>query len=108
MADNAVAAGLFACEQLMFGGRLKAFTSLSNWYSEFRLYRRDQEGRVVKEHDHLMDAMRYLIMSGRDRMRTTQPRRRKGEYSNTMPDYSNADIIRTFCLYADNRWTVSY
>jgi hypothetical protein len=54
MADNAVAAGLFACEQLMFGGRLKAFTSLSNWYSEFRLYRRDQEGRVVKEHDHLM------------------------------------------------------
>jgi hypothetical protein len=92
----------------MFSGRLKAFTSLSNWYSEFRLYRRDQEGRVVKEHDHLMDAMRYLIMSGRDRMRTTQPRRRKGEYSNTMPDYSNADIIRTFCLYADNRWTVSY
>jgi phage terminase large subunit-like protein len=70
-AINAVEAGIFACEQLMYGGRLKVFTSLSNWYSEFRMYRRDQEGRIVKEFDHLQDAMRYLIMSGRDRMKTT-------------------------------------
>ena len=53
---------------------LKAFSSLSNWYSEFRMYRRDQDGRVVKEFDHLLVAMRYLILSGRDRM-TTQPRK---------------------------------
>jgi len=33
-AVNAVEAGIFACEQLMYGGRLKVFTSLSNWYSE--------------------------------------------------------------------------
>ena len=71
-AVNAVEAGIFACEQLMYGGRLKVFTSLSNWYSEFRMYRRDQEGRIVKEFDHLMDAFRYLIMSGRDRMKTKQ------------------------------------
>lgn len=68
-AVNAVEAGIFACEQLMYAGKLKAFTSLSNWYSEFRLYRRDQDGRVVKEHDHAMDAMRYLIMSGLSIMR---------------------------------------
>ncbi len=61
--------GLFACEQLMYAGKLKAFNSLSSWYSECRMYRRDQDGRVVKERDHLMDAMRYLIMSGRDLMR---------------------------------------
>jgi len=73
-AANAVEAGIFACEQLFSGGMLKAFTSLSNWYSEFRMYRRDQDGRVVKEFDHLLDAMRYLILSGRDRM-TTQPRK---------------------------------
>jgi phage terminase large subunit-like protein len=69
-AVNAVEAGIYSCEQLMYGGKLKAFNSLSNWYKEFRLYRRDQEGKVVKENDHLMDAMRYLVMSGRDRMRT--------------------------------------
>ena len=30
----------------------------------------DEEGRVVKQTDHLMDATRYLIMSGRERMKT--------------------------------------
>jgi hypothetical protein len=73
-AANAVEAGIFACEQFFSGGMLKAFTSLSNWHSEFRMYRRDQDGRVVKEFDHLLDAMRYLILSGRDRM-TTQPQK---------------------------------
>jgi len=77
-AINAVEAGIYACEQLMYAGRLKAFTSLSNWYSEFRMYRRDTDGRIVKEHDHLLDAMRYLIMSSRDRMRT-QPQKPKPE-----------------------------
>jgi len=61
---NAVEAGLYACERMMFSGKLKAFTSLSNWYQELRMYRRDQEGRVVKECDHAMDAMRYLVMAG--------------------------------------------
>ena len=69
-ADNAVEAGIFACDQLMHAGKLKVFNTLSNFYSELRAYRRDQDGRVVKERDHLMDAMRYLIMSGRDRMGT--------------------------------------
>jgi Terminase RNaseH-like domain len=50
----------------MSAGRLKVFSSLSNWYQEFRLYRRDENGKVVKERDHLMDAMRYLVKSGRD------------------------------------------
>ena len=63
-AINAVEAGLFAVEQMMHSGKLKAFTSLSQWYSELRSYRRDQNGKVVKERDHCMDAMRYLIMSG--------------------------------------------
>jgi phage terminase large subunit-like protein len=63
-AINAVEAGIYACEQMMFSGRLKAFTSLSNWYSELRLYRRDQQGKVVKERDHAMDSMRYLVMAG--------------------------------------------
>ena len=68
-AVNAVEAGIYEVWQLMTAGKLKVFRSLGNFLSEFRLYRRDEEGRVVKQRDHLMDAMRYLIVSGRDRMR---------------------------------------
>jgi hypothetical protein len=28
------------------------------------MYRRDEKGRIVKENDHLMDCMRYLVRSG--------------------------------------------
>jgi hypothetical protein len=71
-AVNAVEAGLYLVWQLMSAGKLKVFASLGNWLQEFRLYQRDSEGRVVKNFDHLMDAMRYLIVSGRVRMRSSQ------------------------------------
>ena len=72
-AKNSVEAGIFTTWQLMCAGKIKVFSSLSNWYREFRLYQRDEMGRVVKKNDHLMDAMRYLIMTGRDLM-TTEPK----------------------------------
>jgi hypothetical protein len=68
-AVNAVEAGLYLVWQLMSAGKLKVFASMGNWLQEFRLYQRDSEGRVLKNFDHLMDAMRYLIVSGRERMR---------------------------------------
>lgn len=61
-ADNAVEAGIFAVHERLATGRLKVFGTLGNWLSEFGLYRRGDNGKVVKENDHLMDAMRYLIM----------------------------------------------
>lgn len=63
-ADNAVEAGLLACYQRLVSGRLKVFKTLRNLRSELRIYRRDEKGKIVKENDHLMDAMRYLIMTG--------------------------------------------
>jgi len=63
-ADNAVEAGIFACYQRLASGRLKVFKTCQAWFSEFRIYRRDENGKVVKERDHLMDATRYLIMTG--------------------------------------------
>jgi phage terminase large subunit-like protein len=78
-ADNSVESGLYACWQLMTTGKLKVFRSLGNFLSEFRLYRRDEDGKVVKDRDHLMDAMRYLVMSGRERMRA-KPAPPKPEY----------------------------
>jgi phage terminase large subunit-like protein len=69
-ANNAVEAGLYEVWTLLSSGQLKVFKTLENWLREFRLYRRDEKGKVVKKDDHLMDATRYLIMSGRDIMRT--------------------------------------
>lgn len=63
-ADNTVEAGLFAVYQRMARGGLKVFRTLENWRREFRIYRRDENGKVVKENDHLMDDTRYLIMTG--------------------------------------------
>lgn len=63
-ADNAVEAGIHAVYQRLVSGRLKVFRTLRNWTSEFRIYRRNEDGKIVKENDHLMDATRYLIMSG--------------------------------------------
>lgn len=63
-ADNAVESGLQAVYSLLSRGQLKVFSSLTNWLNEYRIYRRDDKGKVVKEHDHLMDATRYLVMTG--------------------------------------------
>lgn len=61
-AANAVEAGLLACYERLTTGRLKLFRSLPATLAELRLYRR-QNGKVVKENDHLMDCMRYLVMT---------------------------------------------
>jgi hypothetical protein len=63
-ADNAVEAGIHAVFRRLSSGRLKVFRNLTATLSEIRIYRRDEKGKVVKENDHLMDAMRYLVMSG--------------------------------------------
>ncbi len=64
LAENGVEAGLFACWERLTTGRLKIFEHLANTRREYRLYRRDEKGRVVKQMDHAMDAMRYLVVSG--------------------------------------------
>lgn len=66
MADNGVEAGILAVYKRLSTGRLKVFRTCQNWLGEYRLYRRNEKGKVVKINDHLMDATRYLIMSGLD------------------------------------------
>jgi hypothetical protein len=57
---------------LLVSGQLKVMASLTNWFREFRKYHRDDKGsgKIVKRDDHLMDATRYLTVSGRLLMRT--------------------------------------
>lgn len=64
LAENGVEAGLFDVYQRLSTGRMKVFSHLQNWLAEYRVYRRDDHGKIVKEFDHLMDATRYLVVSG--------------------------------------------
>lgn len=70
-AANAREAGIQETWELMSGDRLKVFTSLRNWWAEFRTFQRDEHGQIKNESDyHLMAATRYFVMSGRERMKT--------------------------------------
>ena len=67
-ADNSVEAGLYKISQLLEAGRIKVFDTCENWLTEFRIYRRDETGKIIKQHDHLMDAMRYAFVTGTELM----------------------------------------
>ena len=70
LANNTVESGLYDVWGRLSTGRLKVFASLSYWFSEYRMYRRDEKGRLIKENDHLMDNTRYLINADPDRWQT--------------------------------------
>jgi hypothetical protein len=59
-AINAVEAGIYGLWSRLETGQMKVFSTLSGLLDEFRTYHRDAEtGKVVKEHDHRLDAWRY-------------------------------------------------
>lgn len=62
-AVNAVEPGLLRVWQMLETGRLKLFSTLQNTLAEYRLYRRDENGKIVKKDDHLLDALRYIVMT---------------------------------------------
>lgn len=68
-ANNAVEAGLVGCWRELSVARIKIFRTLVRFKEEYRVYRRDEKGKVVKKNDHLMDCMRYLYNSGFDVMK---------------------------------------
>ena len=65
-AKNAVESGIYAVYQLFAAGKLKIFSTCQYLLRERRLYRRTERGDIVKKDDHLMDCLRYGIISGRD------------------------------------------
>lgn len=62
-ADNAVESGLYTVWELLSTDQLKVFQSCTKLLEEFRMYRRDEKGDVVKENDHLCDSLRYGVMT---------------------------------------------
>jgi hypothetical protein len=80
-ADNAVEAGIYNIVSRLTSGRLKIFKSCTNLLQEMRLYRRDERGRVVKSNDHLVDALRYVVMELQNLCRTKpEPPKEKTVY----------------------------
>lgn len=56
--------GIYTVLQRMETGKLKVFSSLNKLMTEMRMYSRDENGKIKKGNDHLMDAMRYGIVTG--------------------------------------------
>lgn len=84
-AINSVDTGIHETWTQLSTGQLKVFKTLKNWEAEYRLYRRDEKGVIVKKNDHLMDDMRYLVMSGRD-VASVQPIKRGGSSRSRISD----------------------
>jgi len=61
---NGVEAGLMDMLERMETGRLKVFSTVPEWFDEFRLYHR-KDGKVIKEFDDLISASRYGLMMKR-------------------------------------------
>lgn len=60
-ADNEVEAGIYKIWSLLSAGKLKFFPQTFGLQQEYLLYRRDEQGKIVKDHDHALDALRYAI-----------------------------------------------
>lgn len=60
--SNSVEAGIAEMLIRMETGRLKIYKHLMDFFDEFRLYHR-RDGKIFKEHDDILCALRYCIVS---------------------------------------------
>jgi hypothetical protein len=62
--SNSIEEGVMAMLQSMENKKFKVFSTLHDWFEEFRMYHR-KEGKVVALRDDLMSATRYAFQSQR-------------------------------------------
>jgi hypothetical protein len=72
-ADNAVEAGIHKIQILMDEGRLKIYPKCTGLLGELRKYSRDENGKIRKQDDHLLDALRYIIATEKAQTRPRPP-----------------------------------
>jgi phage terminase large subunit-like protein len=94
-ADNAVEHGISEIYQMLKHGKLKIFSTCGGLKDEYRLYRRDKNGKIVKSNDHLLDALRYLIRSGLPLAITPMEEKEKLENRDDEDDVSDLPVMAT-------------
>jgi predicted phage terminase large subunit-like protein len=78
LAPDSEQSGVCEVLQAIRSGRLKVVRSLENFFREYRLYQRDDEGRIIKRNDLLMNCLRHICVAGGNRMRTVPTLRQSG------------------------------
>jgi phage terminase large subunit-like protein len=63
--NNSLEAGLMEIEERASSGRLRVKQTLHDWFEEYRMYHRDENGNPVKIMDDLLAATRYALMMKR-------------------------------------------
>jgi phage terminase large subunit-like protein len=84
--SNSIEEGLMAMLQSVEAGKFKVFSTLSDWFEEFRMYHR-KDNKVVPLRDDLMSATRYAFQSQRFAVAGEDP-----EWTNDV-EYRNYGII---------------
>lgn len=64
LADKGVDPGIQEVLSRLSTGRLKVFSTCQKTIDEYRKYAYNEKQEIVKRHDHLMDALRYAMVSG--------------------------------------------
>jgi hypothetical protein len=62
---NSVEQGIYELQERMRLGKFKVFRGLTDFFNEFRQYHRDDNGKIVKTQDDILDAVRYAYMMRR-------------------------------------------
>ena len=75
--------GIIELLERMKTGRFKVFNTCQHFLREFRLYHRDEKGRIVKENDDVLDAVRYGVQM-LSYATNTQPRVNKPKVKRAM------------------------
>jgi phage terminase large subunit-like protein len=70
--SNSVEEGLMAMLQSMEAGKFKVFSTLTDWFEEYRMYHR-KDNKVVAIRDDLMSATRYAFQSQRHAIAGSDP-----------------------------------
>lgn len=65
-ANNSVESGIQATLELLLDNKVKIFGNLNYFISEFNSYSRLEDGKINKKNDHLMDCLRYAVVTGLD------------------------------------------
>lgn len=87
LARNAREAGILKCWQGLTTGKTKVMASLMpNFMREIRMYRRDDDGQIIKNNDHCLDAWRYVEMDF-DNIARVSPSYRNAHKKRRDPNY---------------------